>query len=163
VIEVLGDGGSWEGPSFKKGLPTKKHFPTKAREQEPNMSHFTTLKTRIVSREHLKQALEDLQIVYEEGDLEISGYQGIRTPVEIRIPTSDPSYPMGFRKQAGAYELVADWYGIKDLNQSEFVGKVTQRYAYRVAKEQLEQQDFTVVEEQVDADQTIRITVRRMT
>ena len=127
------------------------------------MSHFTTLKTRIVSREHLKQALEDLQIVYQEGDLEIRGYQGIRTPVEIRIPTSNPDYQMGFRKQAGTYELVGDWYGIKDVKQDEFLGKVAQRYAYRVAKEQLEQQNFTVIEEQVDADQTIRITVRRMT
>jgi hypothetical protein len=26
VLEVLGDGGSGEGPSFKKGLPPKKHF-----------------------------------------------------------------------------------------------------------------------------------------
>jgi hypothetical protein len=25
-IEVLGDGGLGEGPSFKKGLPPKKHF-----------------------------------------------------------------------------------------------------------------------------------------
>ncbi len=26
VLEVLGDGGSGEGPSFKKGLPPKMHF-----------------------------------------------------------------------------------------------------------------------------------------
>jgi hypothetical protein len=128
-----------------------------------NMSHFTTLKTRIVSKEHLKQALDDLQIVFEEGDLEIRGYQGISTPVEIRIPTSNTDYQMGFRKQADAYELIADWYGIKDVDQSELLGRIMQRYAYRVTKEQLEQQDFMVVEEEVQADNTIRITVRRMT
>jgi hypothetical protein len=127
------------------------------------MSHFTTLKTRIVSREHLRQALEDLNIAYEEGNLEIRGYDGIRTPVEISIPTSNPDYQVGFRKHDDTYELVADWYGIKDINQSQFVGRISQRYAYRVAKEQLEQQDFAVVEEEVQADNTIRITVRRMT
>jgi hypothetical protein len=127
------------------------------------MSHFTTLKTRIVSREHLTQALEDLNIAYEEGNVEIRGYDGIRTPVEISIPTSNPDYQVGFRKQGDTYELVADWYGIKDINQSEFAGRISQRYAYRVAKEQLEQQDFAVVEEVVQADNTIRITVRRMT
>jgi hypothetical protein len=127
------------------------------------MSHFTTLKTRIVSKEHLTQALEDLNIAYAEGNVEIRGYDGIKTPVEISIPTSNPDYQVGFRKQGDTYELVADWYGIRDINQSEFVGRITQRYAYRVAKEQLEQQDFAVVEEEVQADNTIRITVRRMT
>jgi hypothetical protein len=127
------------------------------------MSHFTTLKTRIVSKEHLRQALEDLQIGYEEGALEIRGYQGIATSVEFRIPTCNPDYQMGFRKQGDAYELVADWYGIKDIEQSAFLGRVMQRYAYRVAKEQLEQQDFMVVQEEIQADNTIRITVRRMT
>ncbi len=127
------------------------------------MSHFTTLKTRIVSREHLTQALKDLEIQYEEGTVEIRGYEGIRCPVEIRIPTSNPDYQIGFRKQGETYELVGDWYGIKEINQSEFLGRITQRYAYRVAMEQLAQQDFTVVEEELQADHTIRITVRRMT
>lgn len=127
------------------------------------MSHFTTLKTQIVSKDYLKQALEDLEIAFEEGDVEIRGYQGIRTPVEIRIPTADPAYDLGFRKNGDTYELVADWYGIKDIKQQEFLGLVTQRYAYRVAMDQLARQDFTVVEEEVQADNTIHITVRRMT
>ena len=127
------------------------------------MSHFTTLKTQIVSKDYLKQSLEDLDIAYEEGDLEIRGYQGIRTPVEIRIPTANPDYDLGFRKSGDTYELVADWYGVKDIEQHEFLGQVMQRYAYRVALEQLAQQDFTVVEEEIQADNTIHITVRRMT
>ncbi len=31
VLEVLGDGGSGEGPSFKKGLPPKMHFHLRTR------------------------------------------------------------------------------------------------------------------------------------
>ena len=126
------------------------------------MSHFTTLKTRIVSKEHLKQALHDLELQYEEGRTEIRGYQGIRTPVDIRLPTANPDYQIGFRKQGDTYEIVADWYGIEDIDRQGFLKQITQRYAYRVAKEQLEQQDFTVVEEEVQGDNTIHITVRRM-
>jgi hypothetical protein len=126
------------------------------------MSHFTTLKTRIVSKDHLKQALQDLQLQFEEGETEIRGYQGIRTSVDIRIPTSNPDYQIGFRKQGETYEMVADWYGIEDVKQQDFLQQISQRYAYNVAKEQLEKQDFTVVEEEVGADRTIHITVRRM-
>ena len=126
------------------------------------MSHFTTLKSRIVSKDHLKLALQDLQLQFEEGETEIRGYQGIHTPVEIRIPTSNPDYQIGFRKQGDTYEMVADWYGIADMNRQDLLKQITQRYAYRVAKEQLEKQDFTVVEEEVRADNTIHITVRRM-
>jgi len=126
------------------------------------MSHFTTLKTQLVSRDHLTQTLEDLGLAYEEGELEIRGYQGIRTPVEIRIPSSDPEYQLGFRRVGDAYQLVADWYGIKEFNQQDLLGRITQRYAYRVTKEQLEQQGFTLVEEEIKADNTIHITVRRM-
>lgn len=127
------------------------------------MSHFTTLKTRIVSKEHLEQALKDLDIEFEEGDLEIRGYQGIRTAVAIRIPTSNADYQIGFKKQPDGYHLVADWYGITDFKQEELLGRISQRYAYLVAKEQLESLDFTVVEEEVLPDKTIRFTVRRMT
>ncbi|MEW6141136.1 MAG: DUF1257 domain-containing protein [Thermodesulfobacteriota bacterium] len=126
------------------------------------MSHFTSLKTRIVSKAHLKLALEALGIAYEEGDIEIRGYQGIRTGVEIRIPTSNPDYDIGFRQSGGAYELVADWYGLPEISREGFLGRITQRYAYLVAKEQLESQDFCVVEEEVLPDNTIRMTVRRM-
>lgn len=126
------------------------------------MSHFTTVKTQIVSKDHLKQALEDLDIAYEEGHLEIRGYEGIRTEVDIRIPSSNPEYDLGFRKSGDTYELVADWYGIQDINQQTFLGKITQRYAYRVAMEQLVRQDFSVVEEEIRPDNTIHITVRRM-
>ncbi|MEW6351809.1 MAG: DUF1257 domain-containing protein [Thermodesulfobacteriota bacterium] len=127
------------------------------------MSHFTTLKTRIISKDFLKQALEDLGIEYQEGALEIRGYQGICTSVELRIPTSNPEYQIGFRRNGDSYELVADWYGIEDMKREEFLGRITQKYAYLVAKNLLEQQDFAVVEEQVDADHTIRLTLRRMT
>ena len=126
------------------------------------MSHFTTIQTQVVVKEQLKKALDDLNLTYEEGEVEIRGYGGQRTRVEIRVPTRNPGYDLGFRKQGDVYELVADWWGIKDIQQEVFLNRLTQRYAYHVAKDRLEAQEFTIVEEEVQADQTIHITVRRM-
>jgi hypothetical protein len=126
------------------------------------MSHFSTIQTKIVEKDYLKKALTDLNYEWEEGNLEVRGYQGNRTPAEIRISTGNPGYDIGFRKQSENYEIVADWWGIKNIKQEEFVQNVNQRYAYHAVKDQLGQQDFTFVEEQVQADNTIHITVRRM-
>ncbi len=126
------------------------------------MSHFTTVKTRIVSRVHLKKALDDMQIAYQEGQVSVRGYGGQTTSVEIKVPTKNHGYDLGFRKQSDTYELVADWYGIKDINQDTLLQQLNQRYAYNVAKDQLESQDFTIVEETIEQDQTIHISVRRM-
>lgn len=126
------------------------------------MSHFTTLKTRMVSKDHLLQALQDLGMTYETGDLEIRGYQGIKTQVDVKVASANAEYEIGFRKIGDAYEIVADWYGITDIRREEFLAKVTQRYAYRVALEQLQAQDFVVVSQETSPDNTIHITLRRM-
>jgi len=126
------------------------------------MSHFTTIKTKIVSLEHLKAALTDLSMSYTEGPVNIRGFGGKTTQVQLKVPTNSPGYDLGFQQQAGTYDLVADWWGIKDINQEQFLQQVQQRYAYNAAKEQLESQDFTIVEETVEQDQTIHICVRRM-
>ncbi len=126
------------------------------------MSHFTTVRTQLMVLQYILKALDDLGMRYETGDVEIRGYGGNRTRVEVRIPTSNPGYDMGFRKQGENYELVADWWGIKDVKQDDFLQRLTQRYAYHVVKDQLEEQDFTLVEEEVHQDKTIHLTVRRM-
>ena len=83
------------------------------------MSHFTTIRTRLVAREYLKKALDDLKMPYEEGNVEIRGFMGKRTPVEIRVRTQAKGYDLGFRKQGEAYQLVADWWGIKEISQED--------------------------------------------
>jgi len=126
------------------------------------MSHFSTIQTKIVVKDYLKKALTDLKFNWEEGDVEVRGYQGNRTKAEIRIETGNPGFDIGFRKQGQNYEVVADWWGIKNIKQDEFVQNVNQRYAYNAVKDQLEQQDFTFVEEEIKEDNTIHLTVRRM-
>lgn len=125
------------------------------------MSHFSTIKTRMVDKDVLLQALTDLGVPHEEGDLEVSGYEGHKTRCEIKIPTEEEGYEIGFRREGDAYEMVADWYGLGEFDRTGFLSALTQRYAYRAVRSQLGA-DFTVVEEKQEADNSIHVLLRRM-
>ncbi|HHP7232521.1 MAG TPA: DUF1257 domain-containing protein [Xenococcaceae cyanobacterium] len=125
------------------------------------MSHFTTIKTKIVEKEYLKQALSELGHNYQEGNVNIRGYQGIQTPVAIKIPTKNTGYDIGFRQSNNAYEIVADWWGIRDIKQDQFLQQVSQRYAYHAAKAKLEEQGFSLVNEEAQEGERIHLVLRR--
>jgi hypothetical protein len=129
------------------------------------MSHFTTIKTKFVAAEPLKKALADVRAEFNLGevreDTSVSGYQGNTTRAELVVSTRNRGYDIGFRKQGDTYELVADWYGIKDINQSALTARLAQRYAYHAVKEKLDQQGFALVEEEVKQDKTIHLVLRR--
>ena len=125
------------------------------------MSHFTSIKTKIVEKQYLKQALSELGHTYQEGNVQIRGYQGIQTSVAIKIPTKNTGYDIGFRKTDNAYEIVADWWGIKDINQNKFLQQVSQRYAYHAAKAKLEEQGFSLVSEEAQEGERIHLVLRR--
>jgi hypothetical protein len=116
----------------------------------------------MVEKEYLKQALQDLGYTCEEGSLEIRGYGGQRTRVEIKIATTSPGYDIGFRQVGESYELVADWWGIRDINREQFLQQVTQRYAYHTARAKLEEQGFALVNEEVQEGQRLHLVLRRM-
>lgn len=124
------------------------------------MSHFTSIKTQIIEKEFLR-SLADLKIAYSEGNVQIRGYQGNRTDVEIKIPTNNSGYDIGFRQVENAYEVVADWWGIRDINQQQFVQQIYQRYAYHAAKTKLESQGFLLVGEEVQEGERIHLVLRR--
>ena len=126
------------------------------------MSHFTTIKTKIVEKEYLKQALSELGHNYQEGNIQIRGYQGIQTPVAIKILTKNTGYDIGFRQSDNAYEIVADWWGIKDIKQDQFLQQVSQRYAYHAAKAKLEEQGFSLVSEEAQEGDRIHLVLRRI-
>jgi hypothetical protein len=125
------------------------------------MSHFTSIKTQIVEKKYLKQALSDLGHAYQEGHVQIRGYQGIQTPVAIKIPTKNSGYDIGFRQSGNAYEIVADWWGIRDIKQEQFLQQVSQRYAYHAAKAKLEEQGFSLVSEKNQEGERIHLVLRR--
>jgi hypothetical protein len=126
------------------------------------MSHFTRIKTQLIERDYLTRALADLGYSWEEGTVEVRGYAGNRAQVDLRVPTRTPGYDIGFQKCGDAYELVADWWGIKDVVREPFLRKLTQRYAYHAARAQLEQQGFALVSEEQSEVGQIHLLLRRM-
>lgn len=124
------------------------------------MSHFSRIKTRIKEKEFLLKALVDLGYKAEEGEFELKGFGGERAQVEIRVPMR-LSGGIGFRRSAEGYEIIADWWGVRGIKQTEFTQKLTQRYAYQAALAKLEAQGFALVEEQQEKNQ-IRLVMRRM-
>jgi hypothetical protein len=122
------------------------------------MSHFTRMKTKLVKREPLVQALRDMGYEPQEGKVRIRGYGGQETEVKVMIPTGNPGYDLGFRKEGDTYEMVADWYGIRNIQRDSFLDRLQQRYAYQAVTARMREQGFEIVEEE---DNTIRLTVRR--
>ncbi len=127
------------------------------------MSHFTRIKTQMAESKYIILALKDLGYPYQEGDTEIRGYGGKRTSVEIKVTTKSKGYDIGFRKSGPeGYEIVADWWGIKEIKRQQFQQQVTQRYAYQAACIKLETQGFNLVDEAVEKNGEIRLVLRRM-
>ena len=126
------------------------------------MSHFTTLKTQIVEKTYLKKALDDLGYAYQEGNVTINGYQGKKTTADIKVTTQNPNYDIGFRKNGNAYEIVADWWGIKGIEQKTFGETLNQRYAYHAATAKLSEQGFSLVSENVEESGRIHLVLRRV-
>jgi hypothetical protein len=127
------------------------------------MSHFSRIKTQMVEQEYLVQALKDSGYTCEIGEnLKIRGYGGQQMHVQIKVPTKVLSYDIGFRKAGKAYECVADWYGIRRVNQQQFLQQVTQRYAYHATRSKLEEQGFSVISEETEEGNRIHLQFRRM-
>ncbi len=124
------------------------------------MSHISHIKTRMVEKEFLIQAIKDLGYSYEEGDLEIQGTGGKKAPVAIKINLR-LSLDIGFQKNGTAYEIIADWYGVRGLKKKEFTEKIIQRYAYIATRAKLEEQGFTLVSEEVGEKGKIHLVLRR--
>ncbi|MDT8897533.1 MAG: DUF1257 domain-containing protein [Thermanaerothrix sp.] len=124
------------------------------------MSHISRYKTQFVEKRYLLAALRDMGFEPEEGDLKVQSVRGEELAVEIRVQPR-LSYPIGFRKTKGVYEIVADWFGVMGVKPEEFKRQLAQRYAYHAAREQLEAQGFALVEESNEAGQ-IRLLLRRI-
>lgn len=124
------------------------------------MSHFTRIKTQMVEKEYLKLALKELGYAYEEGEVKIRGFGFSRTKVDIKISTK--GHDIGFRKAGNAYDIVADWWGVRGIKKKQFQQQVTQHYAYHAARAKLEEQGFDLVNETVDQNGQIHLVLRRM-
>jgi hypothetical protein len=124
------------------------------------MSHISRIRTQMKEKEYLLKAIQDLGYTYEEGNLTLTGFGNLEH-VDIKIPLR-MSFDIGFRMTTNGYEIIADWWGVRKVNQKEFTAALYQRYAYHAARASLEQQGFSMVSEENQADGQIRLVLRRV-
>jgi hypothetical protein len=116
----------------------------------------------MVEPEYIIAACHDLGFRCRQGAAEIRGYGGARTQVEIAMPTANQGFDIGFRRAGEHFEMVADWWGIGDINQQELLRQLTQRYAYRATRAQLAKQHFELVRETKETDGRLHLVLRRL-
>jgi hypothetical protein len=132
------------------------------------MSHFTQVATQMVSRPHLVKALADLGLVavevYDQAQ-PLQGWPGQQALAHVIVRKSSlrgATADLGFLKnESGQYVAIIEGMDRRKLDGA-WLGRLGQRYAYRVAVDTLAEQSFSTVEEERDPDGTIRLTLRRM-
>lgn len=133
------------------------------------MSHYTALQTRISDLDLLIEALADLGFdhpdVFETAQ-PLLGWRGDerQQTAELiirRRHLGAASNDIGFGRTAdGFFEALISDYDRRRYD-ADWIGKLSQRYAYRKARRVLASQGFDLVEENMDADRRIHMTVRR--
>lgn len=133
------------------------------------MSHFTSIKTQIKNRDALVTALNDIgfkNIELHETAQHLYGYQG-----DVREQTAEviirrqyigsSSNDIGFKQQAdGQYEAIISEYDRHQYNQ-QWMNKLMQRYGYHALKATAHEQGFTIEQDEVMQDGTVKVVVAR--
>jgi hypothetical protein len=120
------------------------------------MSHFTKIKITIKNGEILHKILQELGYTVET-NTNIRGYAGANIKAEYVIRQNN-GYDLGFNREGENYQLIADFWGAK-INQTEFINKISQKYAHYTLMEQINQQGFNIEEQETLEDGTIRVVV----
>ena len=122
------------------------------------MSHFTTIKVQIKNGEILHQVLKELDYQVE-CNTKVRGYRGDTIEADYVIRQSN-GFDLGFRRNGEDYELVADFWGAR-INQQKFINSITQKYAHKTLISSVQEQGFSVEEEETLEDGTVRVIVGR--
>ena len=133
------------------------------------MSHFTVVKTKLIDRQALVKALNDLgfkNIELHDAAQHLYGYRG-----DQRAQTAEviirrkyigrASNDIGFKlSQDGTYTAVISEYDRSKYGQ-EWLNRLSQRYAYHIARSKLTEQGFDLVSEETEQDGRIHLVLRR--
>src|SRR5947209_15213754 len=112
--------------------------------------------------------LEELVLALERTNanqlVKVRGWKGSTLTAEAKIKASK-SYDIGLQlTEEGTYKLVADWWGIEEETDEEAAvlqQRITQVYAKHKVKAEVAKQGFTLDEEHVEADGTIKLAVSK--
>ena len=134
------------------------------------MSQYLNIATQIVSGEHLAKALKDVgfnQVEVYQTAQPLKGWPDDKreNTAEIIIrkkyavsASSDIGFKLGTQRRFTA--IISDMD--QDSYNAAWLSRLTQRYAYHVARDKLQEKGFDLVEESVQEDQTIHLTLRKM-
>jgi hypothetical protein len=133
------------------------------------MSHIAKIDTKIKDLAYLKKALQTLNIQYVEAEagevLTLKGYgkNEVIKDCIMEIKTGS-SYSIGIRKKEKGYEVAADWWAIETFTgqkQEDIMNKITRQYAYETIMDKIKGMGYSVIQEEQDVKDNLRITVRR--
>lgn len=130
------------------------------------MSHFTKVETQLKDLGTICKALQRMELTWrmaENGQkIAIKGLEKQMAEADLEIKTGC-SYSVGV--QLGeTCKLVADWWAIETYTgktQQEFIDGLTKEYAYVTVMDRVSQMGYSVVSEEENAGQEIRVVVRK--
>jgi hypothetical protein len=134
------------------------------------VSHFTRLKTRITDKGALVKALADIGyklVEVHDAPQHLYGYRGdkraqVAEVIVRRKYVGHASNDLGFQRTAdGSFEAIISGYDRRKHSQA-WLDRLTQRYAYHVARAKLQEQGFDLVSEETAKDGRIHLVLRRM-
>jgi hypothetical protein len=134
------------------------------------MSHFTVLRTQVTDVDALVKALEDVGFKHAEVHTtaqHLYGFQGDVRPQTAEVIIRRKyigrlSNDIGFkRREDGTFDAIISDYDRAKYSQ-EWLNRLTQRYAYHVARAKLTEQGFALVSEEVQEGARIHLVLRRM-
>jgi hypothetical protein len=129
------------------------------------VSHFTKVATKINDLTALRKALDQLGWKYkhDEAGVVVRGYRGQTMKAAIAIDMG--KYDVGVVQQEdGNYSLEADWWGVettKGLKEQEVVKELNAKYAYQRVVAAVEEQGYTIDQNAVQADGSVKLTVSK--
>ena len=128
------------------------------------MSHFVAIRTALREKEHLLNALNALDLSYEEGDRSALTSDARQEETAEIVAATDCDYEIGGRWIGDRFEMIADWFNIErltSLKRRAFLEQLMQRYSYSLVRDQAQEQNLIVEEERQENGDIILVLSER--
>ena len=125
------------------------------------MSHFTHMKTRFKNLVYLKKALNKLNILHKEDEVNIAQQNSKSQNVNLIIPQSN-GYDIEFAWNGEDYELVADLsFWEQPYHVESFIDKLAQQYAGELIIGESQKNGFQRIKYEPNADGSNTLILER--
>jgi hypothetical protein len=129
---------------------------------EQSMSKFVKVNTELRELSLIKRALDDLKMVYQENATFTHRWSGFTGKVPLVVRHEQVTFGLRQVEQdqhGERYEVIGDDMQLRQIRAK--LDRIGQRYAYHKVLAETEKAGFSLVEEQTDKGNVIRLTVRR--